>query len=154
MRRGVWLLWIVAMTLLVTPLIPAGNHRIGPGVVSIEVGPALHGATTLSLPPLGRVRANTHPAPVKVTAELRELDVQPVISGGGRLDAETIEADVRADLPGAVASALVRLLAIGGLLGGVAAAVLPRRRFTSVALGALIGALSRFRCESFRGTHL
>jgi predicted phosphodiesterase len=142
MRGGAWLLWIVGVTLLAIPLVPAGQHRIGPGVVSIEVGPALRGTTTLSLPPLGRVRANTHPAPVEVTAELRELDVQPVISGGGRLDAESIEADVRADLPGAVASVLVRLLAIGALLGGIAAAVLPRRRLTSVVLGALVGALT------------
>lgn len=142
LRRGGWLLWIVGVTLLVVPLVPAGQHQVGPGVVSIEVGPALRGVTTLSLPPLGKVRANTHPAPVKVTAELRELDVQPVISGAGRLDAESIEAEVRADLPGAVASALIRLLGIGALLGALAAAVLPRRRYTNVALGALVGALS------------
>lgn len=142
LRRGAWLLWIVAVSLLVVPLIPAGQHQIGPGVVSIEMGPALRGATTLSFPPLGNVRAYTHPSPVEVTAELRELDLRPVISGQGRLDAESIEAEVRADLPGAVTSAFIRLLAIGALLGSLAAAVLPRRRFAGVALGALVGALS------------
>lgn len=132
----------MAMTLLVVPLVPAGQHQIGPGVVSIGVGPALHGSTTLSLPPLGKVRAPTHRAPVAVTAELRELDVQPIIAGRGRLDAESIEAGVRADLPGAVASALWRLLVTGAVIGALAAAVLPRRNHRTVIMGALVGALS------------
>lgn len=135
------MLWVLGVTVLIVPLVPAGQHRIGPGVVSIGVGPALVGSTTLSLPPLGRVRAPTHRSPVAVTAELRELDVQPVITGGGRLDAETIEAGVREDLPGAVISALLRLLVSGAVIGALAGAVLPRRSLRTIVAAALLGAV-------------
>ena len=142
MARAVWALWVVGATLLVVQFVPAGSHRIGPGVVSIGTGPALRGETVLSLPPLGRVSANTHPSPVRLTAELRELDVQPVIAAGGRLDAETIEEEIRADLPPAITSALIRLLLAGAATGALAAAVAPRRRARSVLAGAVLGCLT------------
>ena len=123
-----WVCWIVGVTLVVTPLIPASQQQVGPGVVALSVGPSTSGQTELSFPPLGRVRAHTHPAPVRVTAELRELDVRPVIASGGRLDVDTIEREVRDDLPQAVLAAAVRLLVLSAVIGGLAAAVLPGRR--------------------------
>lgn len=137
--RALWLAWVVGATLVLVQFVPAGQHRLGPGVVSLEAGPALRGSTVLSLPPLGRVRADTHPAPVRVTAELRELDVQPVIASGGRLDVDTLERQIRDDLPGAVTSALIRLLVIGFGIGALAAAVAPRRSIRTVAAGGLVG---------------
>ncbi|MFV0316388.1 MAG: metallophosphoesterase [Microthrixaceae bacterium] len=138
--RAAWVGWVVGLTLLVTPFIPASQQEVGPGVVALSAGPSLEGGTRLSFPPLGTVRARTHRSPVRLTAELRELDVQPLISSGGRLDAETIEAEVRDDLPAAVLGALVHMLVAAAIIGALAAAVLPHRRVLSVLAGALVGA--------------
>ena len=137
-----WILWAVVLTLVVTPLVSSSQHDIGPGKVDISVQPSWGGRTTLSFPPLGRVSAHTHDGPVRLTAELREIDVQPVIRSGGRLDAETLSTSVRKDLSGAVISAAIRVAVVGMIVGAVAVAVLPRRRLRRVVGGGAVGALT------------
>ena len=48
---------------------------VGPGRVELRLSAGSSGRTDLILPPLGRVTAPTHGLPVKVTAEVKELDV-------------------------------------------------------------------------------
>ncbi len=137
-----WVLWAVVVTLVVTPLVSSSQHDIGPGVVDISVRPSWGGRTTLSFPPLGRVSAHTHDGPVRLTAELREIDVQPVIRSGGRLDTETLSSSVRKDLGGAVTSAAIRIVVVGAVVGALAVTILPRRRLRRIVGGGLVGALS------------
>lgn len=140
--RAAWLAWVVGVTLVVAPFLPASQQQVGPGVVAVSASPSAGGGTVLAFPPLGSVRADTHRSPVRLTAELRELDVQPLISGGGRLDADTLEREVRADLPSAVVGALVQLLVAAAIIGGLAAAVLPHRSVLRVAAGAGVGVVT------------
>ncbi len=134
--------WAAAAALAVVPLLGSSLHRLGPGVVRVSVAPALHGRSVLSFPPLGRVSAPTHRGPVKVTAELREVDVQPIIRSGGRLDADTITRDVRRDLPGALRSAALRVALVGLIVGALAVALLPWRSPLRIAGGGVTGLLA------------
>jgi predicted phosphodiesterase len=130
------------VTLALSPIISSSQHDVGPGVVRLAVRPSLDGRTTLSFPPLGRVTADTHDGPVRVTAELREVDVQPIISAGGRLDAQTLSSEVQEDLPGAVVSAAIRAVVVAAVIGAIAVAVLPKRGGRRIAGGAAVGAIT------------
>lgn len=136
------ILWAGGVTLALIPLLGSSRHQIGPGVVRVSVAPAWHGGSTLSFPPLGRVSAPTHPGPVRLTAELREIDVQPIIASGGRLDTDTLTTQVRSDLPGALRSAALRVEWVGLVIGALAVALLPWRSPRRVVLGGVVGLLS------------
>ncbi len=136
------LLWAVLAVLALSPIVSSSQHDIGPGKVRLAVAPALDGQTRLSFPPLGRVSAHTHRGPVRVTAELREVDVQPIIRSGGRLDAETLSEEVQRDLPNAVRSAAIRAVVVAAVIGALAVAVLPRRGGKRIVGGAAVGALT------------
>lgn len=139
---GWWVLWVIGVTLVLTPLLSSSQHTLGPGTVEVSVRPAARGSMVLSFPPLGSVSAPTHKGPSKVTLELREIDVQPLIAGGGRLDVETLTSSVRDDLGPALRSIVARVALVGAAVGAVSVLVLPRRRFTRVVAGALIGAVT------------
>lgn len=135
-------LWAGGVTFALVPLLGSSRHQLGPGVVRVSIAPAWHGGSTLSFPPLGRVSAPTHPGPVRLTAELREIDVQPIIAAGGRLDADTLTSQVRRDLPGALRSAALRVELVGLVIGALAVALLPWRSPRRVVAGGLVGVLS------------
>lgn len=132
----------MAVTLVVVPLLSRSQHELGPGTVEVSLRSAIRGSTVLSFPPLGSVSAPTHRGPTRVTVELREIDVQPLLTGGGRLDMESLTASVREDLGPALRSNVLRIALIGAVVGAVAVLVLPHRRATKVLAGAVIGCVT------------
>jgi predicted phosphodiesterase len=114
---------------------------VGPGTVEVGVGPALDGATELSLPPLGRVVASTHRAPVALRVRLDELDVerlQRTLSAPRARQA--ITRSVEDDLPGLLRRFVLRSLLVAAVAGGVAGALVRDRRLPHAVLGAAGGA--------------
>jgi 3',5'-cyclic AMP phosphodiesterase CpdA len=134
--------FVVVVVIGVAPRLGNQISSVGPGEVSIGFRPALHGNTTLALPPVGEASARTHDGPVQVRLELRSLDVTRLLGNGGRVDGERLERTIRADLAGAVVAAGERLLLVAFGVGVVAAAILPRRRARTIVLGGLVGALA------------
>jgi predicted phosphodiesterase len=113
---------------------------VGPGTVEVGAASVVHGSTTVALPPLGRIVASTHRAPVRLGVRLDELDVERLqaLLSAPRAQ-ERITDAVRADLPDLLQRFVVRSLLAALLVGGVAGALVPRRRLLHAALGAAGG---------------
>ena len=141
-------------------LLPPVERDVGPARIAAQ-GALGSGQTTLRIPPLGTVRANTHTSPLAVNLSVTELDLNQLggtfASATNRADTiDTVETDLRS-----LAMSLGLRVAIGGaIVGGLAVAVLPRRRrryvLAGVAGGLLVsvlavGATARtFDVESFQ----
>ncbi|MCC6225391.1 MAG: metallophosphoesterase [Microthrixaceae bacterium] len=140
-RRAGAALFVAVAVLGITPRLGSQVERVGPGWVAINFAPAMSGRTVLALPPVGTASAPTHRAPVQLRLELRSLDVSALLGDGGRVDAPRLEASIRNDIQTAVVRAAGRLVLLSVLVGAVAAAVLPRRRFLTILVGAFGGAV-------------
>ena len=140
---GVLLLGAVAGAVGLT-LQPEVHGDVGPGVVSID--PAVRaGDTVVELPPLGRVRADSHRGPVGFTVRVDRIDLDQAGALAGDLARGTdpgaqlrseIEHDLR-PLLWRVATRTLLVAAIGGVLVGLA---LPRRRVRYV-VASTVGAV-------------
>lgn len=100
------------------------------------------GDTTIALPPLGRLEADTHFSPIDLRATLEEVDItslQESLRTGDGLDgvAETVELAAYDRLPWFT----LRVLVIGGLGSALAAATILRRR-RAIEIGAAAGFLA------------
>jgi predicted phosphodiesterase len=126
--RVVFVLWVVLVTLVAVPLLYRGSATVGPGTFEAHIGPGRTGRTEVAVPPLGAVSAPTHRAPVHLDFELHEVDVLEALDPDGRPGVEGIEAEVRADLPGAAKHLALLLAAVSAGVGLVAAACSPGRR--------------------------
>lgn len=127
------------LSLAAWTLTPPVEEQVGPARIAAE-GVFGSGQTTLQIPPLGTVRANTHSSFLSVGLSVTELDLNAL---GGTFSSETRRAEaiteVESDLRSLATSLGVRV-ALGGLIGGaVAVALLPRRRRRYVIAGALGG---------------
>lgn len=117
-------------------LVPPSEHRIGPATMSAKT--RLGGAhTVLVVPPLGTVRAHTHPVPVSLDVSLVELDISRLQEIARSPEAQTkIRGIIEEDLRDAARSVVVRTV-IAALLGGALAGfVLPSRRPADVGIAA------------------
>ncbi len=140
-------LWVVAVTLALTPLLFGPTVRLGPGTIEASIRPAPSGGTELSLPPLGAISAPTHRAPVRLGIELRELDVLGAMDPALRPDVVSasdplpvIEAAVSDDLGAALARLALVLGGTAAACGAIAALAFPARRSPGrVLAGAAIG---------------
>lgn len=111
---------------------PEVHGTVGPGTVSID--PAVRrGETVVELPPLGRVRADSHQGPVRFTVRVDRIDIDRAGQLAGDLARgvdpglnlrQEIEADLRPLLWSLARQSLVVAL-IGGIVVGL---LLPRRR--------------------------
>lgn len=113
---------------------------VGPGSVEVGAATAVGGSTEVALPPLGRVVAATHAAPLRLDVRLDELDVerlQDVLSAPRAQEAITNA--VLEDLPALLRRFVIRALVGGIVVGGVAGALIPRRRIVHAGLGAAGG---------------
>ncbi|HEU4480654.1 MAG TPA: metallophosphoesterase family protein, partial [Actinomycetota bacterium] len=129
-----------AIAFAALPLVPAIRHAVGPATLTAKAR-AGEGRTTLSIPPLGTVSANTHGAPLAMNLSLAEVDVNAMsnlVSVRGRA---ALVAAVEDDLRGLAAALAIRSLLGATVLGGLFMAVLPRRRWRFVLAGAAGGAL-------------
>jgi predicted phosphodiesterase len=56
-------------------LAASATRGVGPVTASVHLTPAINGGTTLALPPLGRVGADTHAGPLAVRISLESVDL-------------------------------------------------------------------------------
>lgn len=116
---------------------PDVRGAVGPGSVTIDVG--VRGSdTSLDLPPLGRIRADSHDGPVGFDVRVDRIDLGQAGALASELargsDPTTrLRTDIESDL-----TPLLRSLALRSVLGAVAVGlvaglVLPRRRVRYVA---------------------
>lgn len=105
--------------------------------------PARSGATVVELPPLGRVHADTHAAPLRLTARVLAVDIdaaQRATHGADPVGA--LRDDVADALPGVLRAFVLRALLAAALVGGVVALALPGRHWWYAAAGSAGGLLA------------
>ncbi len=103
---------------------------VGPGRVEVSARPARSGATVVALPPLGRLSAATHDAPLQVTARVLSLDVEAAQRATlGPDPVAALRAEVDAALPAVVRTFALRALLAAAIAGALGALVLPGRRW-------------------------
>jgi Icc-related predicted phosphoesterase len=116
---------------------------VGPGRVEVAATPARSGATVVELPPLGRLRAATHRAPVQLTARVLAIDIdaaQQATRGADPVGA--LRQDVAEGLPDVLRSFVLRSLLAAALAGGLVALALPGRHWWYAAAGSVGGLLA------------
>jgi predicted phosphodiesterase len=130
------------VALMALRLVPPTRHDLGPAEISAR-GEFGVGRTTLFLPPLGTISADTHFSPVGYTIEVREIDpvalTDSLSTAEGRL---ALSSSVEEDLRSAALRLAVKLLFGALVIGAITAAVLPHRHWWSVVSGAAGGLLA------------
>ncbi|HOK54047.1 MAG TPA: metallophosphoesterase [Armatimonadota bacterium] len=146
-KRSSWLLAVlvgIVGSLIVIGLFGRESYNIGALKVSFSMSPAKSGVTRVSVPPLGRITARTHKAPVALQASVEEASV-------GELRAILINRpqgkEILSDMTGDARRALIdyglRLLALAAIGGAVAALVSgPTRRFRYIVLASISGVIA------------
>jgi predicted phosphodiesterase len=144
-----WLhLALVAVTGIVAALVMTGlgartEGEVGPGKVVLQARPRPPGATRLQLPPVGRVTADTHAAPVLLEARIDEVNIDRVQALLKDPDPQArLAEEVRRDLRPLFGRLAVRSLILAVLAGAVGGLLLPGRRWWHALLGATAGALA------------
>lgn len=114
---------------------------VGPFGLALAARPSWHGLTEVAIPPLGRVRASTHGAPLGLEVRLDTVDVPTL----GRLlehrGSRGLVEGLRHQVEGVARRFALRLVLLGTLGGGLAGLVLARRRWRRVGAGAAVGLL-------------
>ena len=143
MRRGIAYLLVAllgaAAALLALGTVTVTQGRVGPGRVAVRAHLGA-GRTELRLPPLGQISAATHSAPITLTGQVDEVsisglqDVLKTDDPGDRLRSEVSD-----DLEPLLRAFAWRALAVAGLAGALAGALVPRRRWTYPLVGSAAG---------------
>lgn len=126
-------------------LAPLGRTEaeVGPGRVEVTAGPARSGSTVVELPPLGRLRAATHRAPLELTARVLSIDIDAAQRATRGVDpVAALRQDVEEALPGVLRAFVLRALLAAALAGGLVALALPGRHWWYAAGGAAGGLLA------------
>jgi predicted phosphodiesterase len=122
-------------------LVPGSDHRVGPATMRAKAH-AGAAQTVLVVPPLGTVRARTHPVPFSVELSLAQLDIRAVqeIVGDPQRRAN-LQTQIEDDLRSTAMKVALRSVVIALIGGAIAGALLPWRRWADVAAGAAGGLL-------------
>ncbi len=112
---------------------------LGPFRVQLDVGFG-PGRTDIALPPLGELRADTHDAPLRLTATLRDVDVQGLQNYLRGKTLEQLAADVGRQAEDRLLPFALRTLAVG-LAGALLLALVAFRRHARPIVIALLAAL-------------
>lgn len=145
-RPARWLL--VCLVLLVGAAAAVATLRmtspvratVGPGTVEVGASAAEQGATEVALPPLGRIIASTHRAPLRLEVRLDGIDVERLQRSlsAPRAQQRITEAVVE-DLPALLRRFVLRSLVVALVVGAVAGSLVPSRRIAHALLGAAGG---------------
>lgn len=116
---------------------PDTAGRLGPGVVTIDVG-LRASETNLDLPPLGQLVADSHRGPVGFDVRVDRIDLEQAGALAGDLargsdPAAQIRANIDDDMRPLLRALVLRSLAVALVAGVVAGLLLPRRSIRSVA---------------------
>ena len=113
---------------------------MGPFRVELRAGFG-RSVTDIALPPLGALHADTHRAPIRITATLRSVDVDGLRTYLQAHSLDDLAAEVQQQANDEVPSFVVRFLGIGlagALVLGLLAFRLDRRRVLACGLAALV----------------
>jgi predicted phosphodiesterase len=135
---GAWL----GLALLARWEVPAGPFRVQ---IEARFG---RGITRLELPPFGELAADTHVAPLTVSASLRDVDVDRLTAVVRREGVDGLVDDLERDLVGSVRSFALRLFLVGALGGAVLSILVFRRRWNLVAIGVIAAMVSVSAAET------
>ena len=116
---------------------PDVQGPLGPGEVTIDVG-VRASRTSLDLPPLGRLLADSHAGPLGFEVRVDRIDLEQAgdLAGSfarGSDPAGRLRTDIEDDLAPMLRSLVLRSLALALVAGLVVGLVLPRRRARYVA---------------------
>lgn len=116
-------------------LIPASMHDVGPATMSAST--KIGGAhTVFAVPPLGTVRATTHPVPVTLQLGIAELDITEVQEIVQNPAAQTaVRTEIEDDLRAAARSVVIRTIIVALIAGAIGGALLPWRKVADVGAG-------------------
>jgi predicted phosphodiesterase len=127
---------------LALQLIPATRHDLGPTTVTARggLGP---GETTVIVPPLGTVEADTHSSPLALSMTVAEVNPAELTEAvqtetGRRALADEVESGLR----GTTARIAIQFLVGAVVVGTILAALLPGRKWTFLLAGAGGGAVT------------
>lgn len=96
----------------------------------MTASPARSGATVVALPPLGRLRAKTHAAPLELTARVLAIDFDAAQRATRSSDpVAELRREVNDAMPGLLRTFVLRSLLAAALAGGFVAVALPGRRW-------------------------
>ncbi|QIA27009.1 metallophosphoesterase [Thermaerobacter sp. PB12/4term] len=140
-RRLVLILAAAAAAYLAMVAGSPARVSLGPFGVALAARPAWQGLTEVAIPPLGRVRAATHAAPLELEVRLETVDIPTL----GRLlehrGTRGLVDSLRQQVGGVARRFALRLVLLGALGGGLAGFVLARRRWRRIGVGAAVGLL-------------
>ena len=141
LRRVRLVVFAVAGAVIALALGGRTTAHVGPFDTTVSVRPSWGGETTVLLAPLGRIRLDTHDAPVGLVLRVDELRLSEAerFAQDPSLLAELGD-DVSADVRRALAALALRCLALS-VLGGVVGALVARVRVRSALVGAAAGVL-------------
>jgi predicted phosphodiesterase len=153
---------VVALALLLTAvLLPLARTQgdVGPGTVSVGLALVSDGDTVLDVPPLGRVRVNSHRSPLELQARVEAIDI-PAATALAQSGVATLEEEHRDELADLVMWLVLRVVAVAAAAGVVAGLIVRDRGWRHLALGVgssltAVGILfgltwSSYSVESFR----
>ena len=129
---------------------------VGPGDVRLTARWNWGGDTVIDVPPLGHVIVDTHDSPLEIEARVTKIDLDRAGAIAGLSDpVRRLEDDARVDVAPLVVKLVIESLLVAALAGGVVGALLPRRRWRHVALGAVggvvaVGLLQGWTWQQFR----
>ena len=122
---GAWL----GMALLSRTTVPLGPFRV-------ELGAGFgKGETHLGLPPFGSLAADTHLAPLGLSATLEDVGVQRLTDAVNRRGIDGLVADVEADARDRLPGLAWRVLVVGAIGGAVLSLLVFRNRWRLVSAG-------------------
>lgn len=134
------------------------SGTVGPGTLEVRATWQRGGTTDVLFPPLGQLQADTHDTPLRIRAELQELDIEALQRS---LDEPRPDATVRAEVTDDLGP-LLRDFARRGLLfafiaGAIVGAVVPGRGWLTALVGgiggiAAVGLLLGFAWRDFEPT--
>lgn len=143
-RRGLALLAVVLVGAVAGAagfaLQPEVTGDVGPGTVTVDPSPA-GGDTVVHLPPLGKVRADSHSGPMGFTARLERIDFGRAGAVAREVDpAGALRTQIETDLRPLLSRLVVQSLGVAVVSGVVVALMVPRRRWRYTA-AAVVGSL-------------
>ena len=129
----------VALLGLLSPL----SGDVGPGRVELRASWGTAHRTDLIVPPFGQISADTHDGPIGLSARIRTIDVDAVRVLVAEEDLEgRLTEEAQRDLRPLIMRFAVRATLLAALVGALATAVLPWRRWALLPFGAVGGALA------------
>ena len=117
-------------------LVPATTVEVGPLTASVHLRPSLSSETVLLLPPVGEVAFDSHTAPVRIEARIRNVDVE---KAEALFYADSGFAELQERAPETIAAAAAKNAALNALFAAVGAGLAVGLTFRRVRRALLAG---------------